>query len=277
MLSNDINQGRKGEKGVPKSDQWDMHIAMPHMPKGLNVTKYHEKNTLKGESGGEVNRSIVDDIFLTRHCFIENTPNNARYYDNKWWFDFPDSWYNQHTVNKAVALRRITVKPRAPPFQFLIKISRTRADGRTATINVDPLVHITPGLNIEQCISAITSAVNNDLYKKATDNDWIIMQWGWDDLANRVTFSFKRRSATATDFTVELQMDDASPFWSLINCPAGSIPGYLNEEDFTHQYVFNNVWNRRDLYIHASFVNYTQFHYLGRNNEFYEAEQDLQL
>jgi hypothetical protein len=24
-----------------------------------------------------------------------------------------------------------------------------------------------------------------------------------------------------------------------------------------------------DLYIHASFVNYTQFHYLGRNNEFY--------
>jgi hypothetical protein len=34
---------------------------------------------------------------------------------------------------------------------------------------------------------------------------------------------------------------------------------------------FENVWNRRSdqLYFHASFVNHTQFNYLGRANDFY--------
>jgi hypothetical protein len=34
-------------------------------------------------------------------------------------------------------------------------------------------------------------------------------------------------------------------------------------------YMFNNVWDRNSLYIHASFVNYTPYQYLGQNGEFY--------
>jgi hypothetical protein len=35
--------------------------------------------------------------------------------------------------------------------------------------------------------------------------------------------------------------------------------------------TFNNIWNRKpeQLYFHASFVNHTQFNYLGKAEEFY--------
>ena len=33
--------------------------------------------------------------------------------------------------------------------------------------------------------------------------------------------------------------------------------------------VFDNVWNREFLFVHASFVNGTSFNYLGRSGEFY--------
>ena len=39
--------------------------------------------------------------------------------------------------------------------------------------------------------------------------------------------------------------------------------------DGTKEYVFNNVWNREFLFVHASFVNGTSFNYLGRSGEFY--------
>jgi hypothetical protein len=43
------------------------------------------------------------------------------------------------------------------------------------------------------------------------------------------------------------------------------------EEDFVNDvfYTFSNVWDRDRLYVHASFVNYTPFQYLGQNGEFY--------
>ena len=35
------------------------------------------------------------------------------------------------------------------------------------------------------------------------------------------------------------------------------------------RFEFSNVWNRRDIFVHASFVNGTSFQFFGRNGEFY--------
>jgi hypothetical protein len=50
----------------------------------------------------------------------------------------------------------------------------------------------------------------------------------------------------------------------------------LDSLDFTYKtgdgvknWVFNDVWNREELFLHASFVTYTAFQYLGRGGEFY--------
>jgi hypothetical protein len=239
---------------------------MPKMPKSMNEAKYHEKNTLKGESGREVNRSIVDDIFLTRHCTLENTPNNAKYYDAKWWFDFPDSWYNQHSVNKAIGLRRITVHPLEFCFEFPVTFFRLQETTKTKAITVKPWIQLKPQMNIEECLTAITSCVNHELDEKAEDNDWVKMMWLYSP-DNMVKFTFRRRLATGTTFSMQLDLQPDSHFWGFMNTVPDA--SYNKPIDIDGDWTFLYVWNRRDLYIHGSFVNYTKFHYLGRNDEFY--------
>jgi hypothetical protein len=203
---------------------------MPKMPKSMNEAKYHEKNTLKGESGREVNRSIVDDIFLTRHCFMENTPNNAKYYDAKWWFDFPDSWYNQHSVNKAIGLRRITVHPAQFCFEFPVEVFRSKSDFSSNSIRVKPWIQLKPQMNIEECLTAIASCVNHELDDKADDNDWVKMMWSYTQ-ENVAELTFTKRLASLTIFSVKILLEDDSPFWKFMN--TGPIEDYTDNQNLS--------------------------------------------
>jgi hypothetical protein len=62
-------------------------------------------------------------------------------------------------------------------------------------------------------------------------------------------------------------------FWQMMNVrdPAPYLPPQVMEDVF----LFKNVWNRRDLYFHASFVNHTAFNYLGKAGDFYMEPNKL--
>jgi hypothetical protein len=62
--------------------------------------------------------------------------------------------------------------------------------------------------------------------------------------------------------------DGPEDFWEWLNVPPEH-RGLYTVGTPQNTYIFPNVWNRRDLYIHASFVNYTAYGYLGRDGEFY--------
>jgi hypothetical protein len=79
--------------------------------------------------------------------------------------------------------------------------------------------------------------------------------------------------ASYVDNTVVFEMSNQHPFligadddfWRLMNAEA---PEGLASE-FGFQHVFKNVWDRKTLFLHASFVTDTTAGYLGRGGEFY--------
>jgi hypothetical protein len=59
---------------------------------------------------------------------------------------------------------------------------------------------------------------------------------------------------------------ETDAFFQMLN-----VEGAPTFSDYTlkSSYTFRNVWNRKDLFLHASFVSNTTAGYLGRSGEFY--------
>jgi hypothetical protein len=57
-------------------------------------------------------------------------------------------------------------------------------------------------------------------------------------------------------------------FFELFNAPVDRRPAYIDPV-IRDDWVFPNVWDRRALFFHASFVTNAAFHYLGRAGDFY--------
>jgi hypothetical protein len=70
-----------------------------------------------------------------------------------------------------------------------------------------------------------------------------------------------------TDPAVKLQLDsNNTEFWELLN--VDPYPPAL-QTPFVVSHSFQNVWDRKTLFLHASFVTSTTAGYLGRGGEFY--------
>jgi DNA modification methylase len=48
-----------------------------------------------------------------------------------------------------------------------------------------------------------------------------------------------------------------------------------NLATFKTSHTFDNVWDRRTLYIHSTIANTTPYNYLGHDNEFYQTPSKL--
>jgi hypothetical protein len=124
-------------------------------------------------------------------------------------------------------------------------------------------------MSLEEALTAITSTINHIIDDRALDNDWVRLQWFYDAKENEVKLGFKKQIGSDTTYQLSFPMAPNSAFWELMNCPPDVIADFGIPQGLNYTWIFPNVWNRRDLYIHGSFVNYTKFRYLGRNNEFY--------
>jgi hypothetical protein len=133
-------------------------------------------------------------------------------------------------------------------------------------------MHFTANMEIEECLSAVTSAINNDIARLKPDEQgkWPTLYWYYDRTEHRASLELKT-PATGT-FTAFIQVIDGrlEDYWEFFNVmpPAGG-PAASYGFTMDAKNGFPNVWDRRDLYIHASFVNYTAYGYLGRDGEFY--------
>jgi hypothetical protein len=65
--------------------------------------------------------------------------------------------------------------------------------------------------------------------------------------------------------------NDDGQFFDFLNVPLGERDALFDQTVSRPILTFNNVWNRKpaDLYFHASFVNHTQFNFLGQDRDFY--------
>jgi hypothetical protein len=78
------------------------------------------------------------------------------------------------------------------------------------------------------------------------------------------TVNFSMYHPTVAGIRLKITSEDVD-FWWMLN---QSLPD-SHSTDFAGRHVFPNVWDRKTLFLHASFVTDTTAGYLGRGGEFY--------
>jgi hypothetical protein len=169
---------------------------------------------------------------------------NGSYQNGKYVYDFPPSWGESLTQNKAIALRRIDTRANA----YIVNVTFTIADQ-----DIPVWASITSDSSIQEALSTIALAFNR-IYKP--DGYLICI---YNPLVNTVALTL----STGVDFTITAE-EGQDDFWHLLNQADGAITANPAKE-----FIFPNVWDRQELFIHASFVTNTTAGYLGRGGEFY--------
>jgi hypothetical protein len=253
--------------------------------------KQNRSNVINDRDGKNVSKFIMEDIYQTRWCvkpdipnqtIKNNNPHNGTYSLGRYMFDSPSPWFNSPTLNKAIALRRIDCP--AGDYNFSITIKQTIIVSGTKMPN--PLVvmlefHFEASQSITEALSTMCLTINNtinDVLKNGgtlygNTNDYLRASYVYENDTSTVSFKWSPY-APSTSRDILLEIDDLGyGFSQLFN-----IHPQVNEADLKidfpigstiKSWEFKNVWNRKNLFIHASFVTYTAYHYLGRSGEFY--------
>jgi hypothetical protein len=306
MIESSLNAIPLGQRksAIPhgqRGESWRESTAMEdyEQPSRLNPRKYTIPNVLMDNNGPSVNKFVIENIYMSRQCRRQTHPNytavnppvnlvpdniknphNAYQDGKRFHFDFSPHWYNENTLNKAIALRRIETRPRAYNFKLNWRYQRNAED----PINFSTLNHITPDDDIETALGRIATTFNRALLENTrnlpnpTEHTQMYYTYDEDAYTAELTCTTTTMFDTneyALDLTFPYPFGDTNEFIDfnrLMNIPIDIMPDdyvkHVNTVN-TAAWRFTNVWNRRDLYIHASFVNYTAYQYLGRSGEFY--------
>jgi hypothetical protein len=249
--NSDFNQGRPGETEIPHSDQW---IHMPPGPKD-KVPEANFRNVLHGKNPSGVTKIMVEDIFQGQEYRKSPDFHHAEYVSGRWIYEFPENWANSNTQNKAIAVRRITTKPRT--YAFTIWIQFETAPDETHEVHVC----IPTDYSIQEALSTLVMQLS-----KATGQ-----KFNWDYTSSHtasIHCAQNWRLFTSGGISAPIAPD----FCELLNIPEER---RKDLREYATLRTFPNVWDRRDLFIHGSFVTSSAQGYLGRHGEFYTQPNKL--
>ena len=242
---------------------------------------------VSGKPDRGVNKYMLEEVYFSDSCFNagQNNPQRARFENGRYYFDFPDMWYNTLSNNKAVALRKIDLH--APSMNISadfnigrINVSTGAMEYRTFHVSIS----IPPNQSTYSVMTQIAREVNKGL-SPGSATKWdeepyntVILEAIYYYKDNSASFALDRSylyGQNPDDYHYSLSITNFNnDFWTLFNlghleqAELPFVPPTVNS-DGTTEYTFNNVWNREFCFVHASFVNGTSFNYLGRSGEFY--------
>jgi hypothetical protein len=243
----DINEGRLAETEIPHSDQWIDGIgksAGSYKPDEFNI-----RNVLRDRNGRGISKIIVEEIYQSGEYRLTDGIglHNASYLDGRFIYESPTNWINANTVNRTIALRRCDATPRE--YNFVI---RFRID-QGAAHNIK--IWASPDTTLLDTVEMIRRQMVREAHLNRDEIEWLYTD-------NEVQIG------TTAGHTIEI-LNAGDDFFEMMNVEEARRAGYLNNPQ--QMLSFPNVWNRTDLYIHASFVNNTAAGFLSRGNEFYTS------
>jgi hypothetical protein len=235
----------------------------------------------------QVSRFITEEIYQSKECDMPDNMHKAYKSGDRYYFNFPETWFNIPTLNKAIALRRVDARPRAYDFNIAFRLSRRQpaaAPAWTDTIPIEAFIHVRPNEDIETLSSNICLTINRVIGTRARANnagesidDWMWLQYEYDEDTYSIEFSWQVGINAAAplnyDFNIDMDLVGVD-FHRVFNQPLPFADASLNFTMLNGQapkawFNYKDVWNRRELFIHSSFVVYTSYGYLGRSGEFY--------
>jgi hypothetical protein len=271
-------------------------------PEGIQ----NQQNIIKGRDGVNMLKQVIEDVFLSRQTtFPDNdgnydpdnngipNPHKSYYVDGKYFFNFNEHWATMPGFNKAIGLRRIDAHPNAYNFTLNMIIRKWTMLGFAISPLTDTFVDIRFELNIvikttdtiEDALSTIALTGNNAIQDQLRNKVGIATYQPWADWPKIVpTYNAFHNEAYINWLTTpatnhiayEIEPTVMDPdFFYMFNVPNVDFNTYLGYKRVCTQaspwafWYFENVWDRRFLYIHASFVQYTNAQLLGEAGEWY--------
>ena len=240
---------------------------------------------MSGKPPKGVNKYMLEEVYFSEVCEEDaskgNNPQCARFIEGKYYFNFPDLWYNNLSNNKAIGLRKIDLRAGSLNLALSMEFKRCRSGS-----GVDPQPKTVP-IRIVARPNESTYSILETICRYANVFIGRGGKGAWSSDAEKTIklvpfYNYEHSTATIQiqrDYTMERDPytfsfkiydlnEDAREFF---NVKTDELPYEEAEkgEDGTQIYTFNDVWNREFLFVHASFVNGTSFNYLGRSGEFY--------
>ena len=245
---------------------------------------------MSGKPSKGINKYMLEEVYFSESCKVGdeyrtdagNNPQNARFVDGKYYFNFPDLWYNNMSNNKAIALRKIDLTTNTLNLEFKVHVIRQSASGGAAGNKSYIMKHtVRPNESTFSILTDICRKLTIVFAKKIRGSIWssvpektVKFKPNYDYKTSRATIQIERDYDNSEGEThyfgwyISDFNEDAKHFFNIIQNPINyRLP--TNTADGTMTHTFNHIWNREFLFVHASFVNGTSFNYLGRSGEFY--------
>ena len=238
------------------------------------------KRLINGREGRGVNRYMLEEIYFSKAVELENglNPQEARYSDGKWYFNFPDMWYNNLSTSKAIGLRKIDVF--AKPFWCSVGLTPYKWKNGDTDVTRGKTVYWREHIGVNTTASDILSklrakfavALPQQSEFSGTDAQWEF-DWRSGEGNIEIVVPDTAKASAKYGFVLEFYTGDTRKFFNLETSKLGTLP--TKDSDGTLKFDFHSIWNREFAFIHASFVTGTSFNYLGRSGEFYPAPSKM--
>ena len=246
------------------------------------MLKSNVSKIISGRPDKGVNKYMLEEVYFSESCKNtgEYNPQQARYENGRYYFNFPDLWYNTLSNNKVVALRKIDLRAETLNLQMNVTVTRQAAAGQPATKIFTIGVVVQPNMSTFSILQNICRQVNvmiapNGRSKWSSNPEKtveLVPMYNYEN--STATIELKRMYEAEAEthhfsFKISDLNRDAESFFRTTNANLPVYKPASTADDGTTKYDFANVWNREFLFVHASFVNGTSFNYLGRSGEFY--------
>ena len=185
-------------------------------------------------------------------------------------FDYPTRWLNDPSMNKRIAIRRLDVTPTT--HSFTIHISARVNESDMTSYSASKLIEITQYDNL---IKVLNYMCREFSYTNDTTGGSGGLRYEYNTQTNKLSLWFVDSMNNNCEFNIT---DDNDTFLLYSNNLAGFLM-FLNQPDSDNMFdylkevgtekVFNEVWNRDELYVHASFST-SRRHFIGKCGDFYQ-------
>ena len=223
---------------------------------------------------------MLEEIYFSDICGdLENknekgevigiNPQRAWFDNGKFRFQFPSLWYESTCNNKAIGLRCIVLKPESVSLAYTIEVWKLETSGgRYAPLDaLYMLLHFPPNIDIMEILSEIATTFCS-WADRLHPEEGLRLVWSYNTRTSEATlhlYSENQQYKDETWFKMIIRPDDkVKGECDFLECFNTSTE-YL--EDMKDKFTFTNVWDRRSLFVHASFVTGTSFQVLGESRD----------
>ena len=209
-----------------------------------------------------------DEIYTNYDLSVKETYNANTGYP----FDYPTRWLNDPSMNKRIAIRRLDVTPSTHSITLVVNA----IDEGKESENNYKLTQTIDITEYDNLVKVMNGMCNNFSYP-AESGKTGGLRYEYDDKTNRLKLKFLDSSGIAVRFSI--QEDLSSDIFGIADEQVKSFLRFLNQiesennvqilKQYTTEKVFEQVWNRDRLYIHASFST-SRRHFIGKRGDFYQ-------